>query len=460
MRPNRREAGSFRDPAGFLFWREGVLYRQINRSGKDDYAFLMKSGLYQSLVDDGLLVPHVEVDAAPHEPGSAFRVIRPERIPFISYPYEWSFGQLKDAALATLAIQKRALAYGMSMKDSSAYNIQFWRGEPVLMDTLSFETWEDGQPWVAYRQFCQHFLAPLALMAYRDARLGQLLRIYIDGVPLGLASKLLPLRTRLRFPLLTHLHLHAVAQKRYAGREVDLSSSRQVIRKTGILGILGSLESIIRQLDWNPEGTVWADYESTHSYADASIRHKKRIVSDYLERVRPQTVWDLGANTGVFGRLASQRMIHTVAFDVDPGVVELNYRQCVADKEQYLLPLLLDLTNPSPCLGWHNRERLSLLKRASADMVLALALVHHLAIANNLPLEQIACFLADLGHWLVIEFVPKDDPQTRKLLASREDIFVDYSRRGLEEAFSYHYQIEDSVIINESARTLYLMERI
>jgi hypothetical protein len=420
----------------------------------------MKSGLYQSLVDEGLLIPHVEVDAAAHEPEKAFRVIRPERIPFISYPYEWCFGQLKDAALTTLAIQKRALAYGMSTKDSSAYNVQFWRGEPVLMDTLSFEIYEEGQPWVAYRQFCQHFLAPLALMAYRDPRLGQLLRIHIDGVPLDLASELLPLRTRLRFPLLTHLHLHAVAQKRYAGREVDLSSSRQAIRKTGILGILSSLESIIRQLDWSPEGTAWADYDSTHSYTDASIRHKKQIVSSYLERVRPQTVWDLGANTGVFGRLASQRMIHTVAFDIDPGVVELNYRQCVADKEQYLLPLLLDLTNPSPSLGWHNRERLSLLKRGSADLVLALALVHHLAIANNLPLEQIACFLADLGHWLVIEFVPKDDPQTQSLLASREDIFVDYSQRGLEEAFCYHYQIDDSVVINDSARTLYLMKRI
>lgn len=459
-RQNKRETASFRDPSGYLFWREGVLYRQVNQRYQDHYTFLMKSGLYRSLVDDGLLINHEEVKIEPYQPEGAYRVICPERIPFISYPYEWSFSQLKDAALATLTIQKRALAYGMSLKDSSAYNIQFWRGKPVLIDTLSFEIYEEGKPWVAYRQFCQHFLAPLALMSYRDVRLSQLLRIYIDGIPLDLTSGLLPFRTYLKFPLLTYLHLHAAAQKRYAGHQVDLTSPRQEVKKTGILGILSSLESIISHLNWNPEGTAWADYVSTHNYADASLNHKKQAVAEYLDRVRPETVWDLGANTGVFSRLASQRMINTVAFDIDPGVVELNYRQSITDKDQYLLPLLLDLTNPSPNLGWFNQERRSLFKRGSADMVLALALVHHLAITNNVPLDQIALFMANLGHWLVVEFVPKDDPQTQKLLASREDIFIDYSQKRFEEVFSAYYQIDDTVVINNSARTLYLMKNI
>ena len=459
-RQNKRESASFRDPSGYLFWREGVLYRQVNQRYQDDYTLLMNSGLYRSLVDDSFLINHEEVKTEPYEPEQAYRVICPERIPFISYPYEWSFSQLKDAALTTLTIQKRALAYGMSLKDSSAYNIQFWRGKPVLIDTLSFEIYEEGKPWVAYRQFCQHFLAPLALMSYRDVRLSQLLRIYIDGIPLDLASELLPFRTYLKYPLLTHLHKQAVAKKRYACHKVDLSSPRQEVKKTGILGILSSLESITSQLKWNPEGTAWADYVSTHNYTDASLDHKKQVVTDYLDRVHPETVWDLGANTGVFSRLASQRMINTVAFDIDPGVVELNYRQSVVDKEQYLLPLLLDLTNPSPNLGWFNQERRSLFKRGSADMVLALALVHHLAITNNVPLDQIALFMATLGHWLVVEFVPKDDPQTQKLLSSREDIFVDYSRNKFEEVFSAYYQIEDSVVINNSARTLYLMKNI
>ena len=291
-------------------------------------------------------------------------------------------------------------------------------------------------------------------------RLSQLLRTYIDGIPLDLASKLLPLRTRLNFYLLTHIHLHAVAQKRYAGEKVDLASPRQEVNKNGILGILSSLESVIRQLNWNPEGTVWADYDSTHNYSDTSIEHKKQIVTAYLERVQPGTVWDLGANTGVFSRLASQQMIHTVAFDIDPGAVELNYRQSVADKEQNLLPLLLDLTNPSPNLGWHNQERRSLFKQDSPDLLVALALVHHLAIANNVSLEHIARFMADLAHWLVIEFVPKEDPQTQRLLSSREDIFVDYSQKRFEEVFGTYFQIDDSVVIKNSVRTLYLMKKI
>ena len=207
---------SFRDPSGFLFSREGVLYRQVNQVYAADFTRLMDSGLYDKLIKAGLLIPHVESDLKPAQPELAFKVIRPERVPFISYPYEWSFGQLKDAALATLSIQKRALKLGMSLKDASAYNIQFYNGKPVLIDTLSFETYQEGEPWVAYRQFCQHFLAPLALMAYRDVRLSQLLRVYIDGIPLDLASELLPGRTRWNLGLATHIHLHASAQKRYA----------------------------------------------------------------------------------------------------------------------------------------------------------------------------------------------------------------------------------------------------
>ena len=460
MNQNKRESASFRDPSGFLFWREGVLFRQINQTYKDNYSLLIKSGLYQSLVDDGLLIPHEEVNTEPYEPEKAYRVICPERIPFISYPYEWSFGQLKDAALITLAIQKHSLDFGMTLKDSSAYNIQFWRGKPILIDSLSFEKYEDGKPWIAYRQFCQHFLAPLALMSYRDVRLSQLLRTYIDGIPLDLASKLLPFRTHFNFPLLTHIHLHAITQKRYAGKKIDLDSSNRVVNKTGMLGIISSLESIIRQLNWNPEETEWADYDSTHNYTDASFKHKKLIVKTYLERVSPETVWDLGANTGVFSRLASQQMINTVAFDIDPGAVELNYRKSVAGNEKYLVPLILDMTNPSPDLGWHNQERRSLIKRGSPDLLLALALVHHLVIANNISFDYVARFMADLSHWLIIEFVPKEDPQTQRLLSSREDIFVDYSQKSFEKVFGIYFQIEDSVVIKNTKRKLYLMKKI
>ncbi len=192
-------AASFRDPSGFLFSRNGALYRQINRVYADDYDHLISSGLYDQLVKSGLLIPHREVSEKPVYPELAVKVIQPELVPFISYPYEWSFSQLKDAALATLAIQKRSIKAGMSLKDASAYNIQFINGKPTLIDTLSFEIYKEGKPWDAYRQFCQHFLAPLALMARVDVRLGQLLRVFIDGIPLDLASRLLPASTRAKF---------------------------------------------------------------------------------------------------------------------------------------------------------------------------------------------------------------------------------------------------------------------
>jgi len=192
-------ASSFRDPSGFVFWQDGAIYRQINTIYKEDYDRLMTSGLHKALVEEGLIVSHEEVALQSAAPQVAYKVIRPDQVPFISYPYEWSFSQLKGAALATLRIQRKALDFGMSLKDCSAYNMQFMKGKPVFIDTLSFEKYQEGSPWVAYRQFCQHFLAPLALMSHRDSRLGQLLRIHLDGVPLDLASKLLPRRTHFSF---------------------------------------------------------------------------------------------------------------------------------------------------------------------------------------------------------------------------------------------------------------------
>jgi hypothetical protein len=413
MKPSGQLGASFRDPSGFLFVRDGTLYRQVNRVYAENYARLIESDLYEKLVKTGLLIPHTEVDVKPADPDLAFKILQPERVPFISYPYEWSFGQLKDAALATLSIQKRALKAGMSLKDSSAYNIQFYRGKSVLIDTLSFEVNREGEPWVAYRQFCQHFLAPLALMATRDVRLGQLLRVHIDGIPLDLASKLLPSRTRWNLGLTSHIHLHARAQARYANIAVAEARRGRTMSKQDLLGLIESLEATVLGLKWEPVGTEWAEYYDSTNYTEAAFDHKKELISEWLEGLQPKTVWDLGANTGIFSRQAAGRGAYTVAFDIDPAAVEQNYRQVKKDKEQNLLPLVLDLTNPSPSLGWANRERDSLARRGPVDVVLALALIHHLAISNNVPFDRLSDFLAELGKWLIVEFVPKTDSQVQ-----------------------------------------------
>ena len=451
---------SFRDPNGFMFFRQGTLYRQVNQIYRQNYDLLASSGLYNELTDKGFLIPHQEVKVKPADPSVAYKVLRPEIIPFISYPYEWSFSQLKDAALTTLAIQKRALRKGLSLKDSSAYNIQFRNGRPVLIDTLSFEEYREGEPWIAYRQFCQHFVAPLALMAHKDVRLNQLLRVYIDGIPLNLASRLLPGRTRLNLGLSTHVHLHATLQRSSATKGVDQSKRTSRMSRAAFEGLIDNLRSLVRGLAWKPTGTEWGNYydESADHYSEEAFNLKKKMVAKFINEISPRNVWDLGANTGIFSRIASSLGIPTVAFDIDPAAVERNYMTCKTDKDKNLLPLLLDLTNPSPSIGWSNAERLSLLQRGPVDAILALALVHHLAIANNVPLIRLAEFFHEICHWLVIEFVPKRDSQVQILLASRQDIFPDYSAEGFESAFKQFFVIREALPIPSTQRVLYLMK--
>jgi hypothetical protein len=456
--PNRESilSSSFRDPNGFLFRKDSHLYRQVNRLYTPHFDRLLSSGLYTELVDRDLLIPHqqVSIDLALND--QAFCVIEPERIPFISYPYEWCFSQLKEAALTTLQIQKIAFEFGMVLKDASAYNIQFHKGKPIFIDTLSFETYTEGQPWVAYRQFCQQFLAPLALMSYCDLRLRRLLRTNIDGIPLDLASRLLPVRSWLRLSLLLHIHLHAQTQQRYAEAAVTRPKMRP-ISKMSFLGLIDSLESAVEKLSWKAPRTPWGHYYKHTNYSDNAMDAKKEIVHTLLSRIGPARTWDLGANTGVFSRIASTLGSSVISMDLDAVAVENNYRSVKETKNTSILPLLLDLCNPSPSLGWAHSERMSLQQRGPADAILALALIHHLAITNNLPLYRIADFLFHLGTNLIIEFVPKEDSQVKRLLSGRTDIFPRYNISDFESAFSYYYTFLEKIPIPNTVRTIYLM---
>jgi len=417
----------------------------------------MHSGLYKDLVGQELLIPHTEIDISPIMPNIAYKIIQPELIKFISYPYEWSFSQLKNAALTTLEIQKVAMKYDMTLKDASAYNIQFRKGKPVLIDTLSFEKYKEGQIWKPYRQFCQHFLAPLALMSHRDIRLNQLFRIYIDGIPLDLVGKLLPLRTRSMFSLLSHIHAHSKSQKHYEDKKINVKKRK--MGKHSFIGLVESLNSAVKKLNWIPGKTEWGNYYSDTNYSESAFLHKKQIISNFLEKISPNLVWDLGSNTGEFSRISSQKGIETISFDFDPAAVEKNYLESVEKHETNLLPLLLDLTNPSQNIGWNNQERMSLIQRGPSDVILALALIHHLAISNNLPLYKIAEFFKKNCSYLIIEFVPKEDSQTQRMLITREDIFNNYTQENFEQEFERNFIIHESIKIKNSERRLYLMEK-
>ncbi|MDR3690846.1 MAG: hypothetical protein P4L46_15820 [Fimbriimonas sp.] len=451
-----RLGSSFRDPSGFVFRKGDLLLRQVNRSYEAPFRRLMDSGLHRELCDAGLIIPHEEVDLELAQSEDAIAVIKPQRLNFVSYPYEWSFSQLKAAALATLDIQKRTLHYGMTLKDASAYNIQFIARKPVLIDTLSFDLHEEGQPWQPYRQFCQHFVAPLVLMSHVDVRLSKLLAGYIDGIPLDLASRLSKPYTRLNARIAMHLHLHAQMQAK-AAKPGHAQTKPGGFGRNALLGLIDSLHGLIDRLEWKPEGTEWANYYDDTNYSDRSMKEKHRLVEEFLEQVEPipAMVWDLGANNGEFSRIASQRGIETIAWDIDPAAVEKNYLMRSEDKA--MLPLVLDLTNPSPAIGWANRERDSLVQRGPADVVMALALIHHLAIGNNVPLSDVAAFMGSIGKWLIIEFVPKDDSQVQRLLATREDVFPNYDQASFERTFEGRFQIVSRTSVADSKRTMYLM---
>lgn len=459
---------SFRDPAGFVVQAGGVAYRVITDAGRADYDGLMASGLYEALTQAGVLIKHVEVEQISGfiKPKNTYKLLKPDQVPFISYPYEWSFSQLKDAALVTLAAQKSALEHDQVLKDASAYNVQFVAGRPVLIDSLSFEPYTGQRVWSAYRQFCQHFLAPLALMAYSDVRLNLMLRDYIDGLPLDLAVKLLPTRRRYKPSLMLHLAWHSAANRRKPGQGAEsVQSIRQTnnpAHKRALLGLADSLERAVKGLSLPQRlQTEWGKYYDDTNYSPAAFKHKQQLVGEYVGRIKPTSVWDLGGNDGSFSRVAIEAgAASAICFDIDPLAVDKSYQLVKAGKLERVLPLRSDLTNPSPGLGWANRERESLASRAPQNnLVMALALVHHLTIGNNLPFSMLARYFSELGEHLIVEFIPKTDSKVQILLSTRPDIFPDYDQAHFEAAFAEHYRILAHDQVKGSQRTLYLMQR-
>jgi len=453
---------SFRDPSGFVYRdKAGVLLRQVNPVYEAHYRQLVDSGLYEALVAEGLLIAHEEVALDRAHSADAVVVLAPDIVPFISYPYEWCAAQLRDAALLTLRIQEIALDHGMTLKDASAYNVQFRGAAPVFVDTLSFEPYVDGKPWVAYGQFCRHFLAPLALMHYVEPAMGGLLRSHLDGVPLLLASRALPWRTRFKPGLMMHLHLQARLEKgrtAEGGADAEQSAKASTLSLQGLRGILDSLRGAVTGMGSQTVATTWADYYDHTNYSDSSAQSKAEEVRRFLSQAKPATVWDLGANTGVYSALAAEVGAHCVAFDVDHGAISTLYAREKADGKG-ILPLLLDLSNPSPDLGWAHGERDSLLRRGPVDCVMALALVHHLCIGNNVPLPKVAAFFATLGAHLIVEFVPKEDSMVTRMLAARDDVFPEYTVEHFRRAFAEHFELLEEAPVVNSVRTLYWMKR-
>lgn len=444
----KQHSASFRDPSGYLFTHRNVLFRAVNPSYQKHYEHFVGSGLKAKLDERELLIPFEDFAREDGMP-EAWKILRPQPVPFISYPYEWSFHQLKAAALLTLNIQEQAMQHGMTLKDANAYNVQFIGARPVFIDHLSFELLPEGKPWVAYRQFCEHFLAPLALMHYSTDHLLPMLQGWPDGLPLGVAVSLLPRKSRFKAGLLMHLHLHHKTTKK--AEEVGATPQEQSLKAGGLINIVRNLRETVEALEWTPAASHWTEYMAGLP-ASAYVEPKEQAVTAVLEAFRPYSAVVLGANTGHFAQLAVSTGAYTIALESDAACVQ---QLCLTNQHRLLLPLVMDLAHPTPALGFAHTERMSLGDRGPADMVLALALIHHLAIGRNIPLPRLAEWMATLGKRLLVEWIPKTDERVQWLLAAREDIFEQYSQSVFEAAFSEYFELEQRSELGSSGRVLY-----
>jgi hypothetical protein len=451
------EPGSFRDPESRVFYAGEDVYRALSSDGLSDFEALEASGL----LDDPRLVPTeraTEVAALRgllvHEPSG---VLRHERIPFVSYPYEWTFSMLKDAALVQLDLLLAALEHDLVLKDSTPYNVQFKGARPLFVDIGSFERLREGEPWMGYRQFCMLYLYPLLLQATKGVPFQPWLRGSIDGITPGQMRSLMSFRDRFRKGVFTNVFLHAKLEKRYADRPGQVKQEvRRVFKKELLVANVRKMRKLVERLSWDPPAGVWTAYGERNSYTGHDARRKDDFVREVAKSRPWKLVWDVGANNGRYSRIAAEGAQTVVAVDADPGPVELLYRDLRGEADEQILTLAMNLADPSPGLGWRGLERRALPDRGRPELVLALALVHHVAISANVPVPEFVDWLASLGAALVIEFPTREDPMVQKLLApKREGLHPDYELGFFERCLSEAFEVERSERLESGTRVLY-----
>jgi hypothetical protein len=455
--PAGLEPGSFRDPESRVFYADGDVFRALSADGLSDFEALEATGL----LDGERVVRTERADGAPamegllvHAPAA---VLRHERIPFVSYPYEWTFSMLKDAALLQLDLLLAALEHDMVLKDSTPYNVQFKGARPTFVDVGSFERIREGEPWVGYRQFCMLYLYPLLLQSVKDVPFHPWLRGSIDGIRPSEMRPLMNFRDRFRKGVFTNVILHAKLEQRYAGKPQQVKDEvKRVFKKELFLANVRKMRKLVQRLEWNPPEGVWTAYGERNSYTDDDARRKDDFVRQVATSRDWNLVWDIGANNGRYSRIAAEGAKTVVAVDADQGPVELLYRDLRDEASERILPLTMNLADPSPGLGWRGLERRSMPDRGKPDLVLALALVHHVAISANVPIKEFVGWLASLGSALVIEFPTREDPMVKQLLAPKRDgLHPDYELDFFERTLKDAFEVERSERLESGTRVLY-----
>ena len=456
------ESGSFRDRRGRIFYVDGRVLRTVMPIAVADYDFVRGSGLVDALVADQKLVGETLVDASilgEHAQGAHY-VLEHPRLPFISYPYEWSFSALKAAALLHLDIQQAALKKDVTMTDATAYNVQFVGPKPIFIDSLSFRRYTEGEYWGGHRQFCEQFINPLLLRSVNGIPHNAWYRGELEGISAADLSRLLPWRSRLSWNVLTNVFMQARLQNTSSSSDAIEKAKARKLPRIGYEQNLHGLRKWIAGLEPKMDSkTVWQDYATDNSYADEEAVNKRRFVAEFTRAVNPKVFLDIGCNTGDYSVVALENGAQlAIGFDFDHGALEYGYRRA-ANESLNFLPLHLDAANPSPNQGWSQAERKGFIERAKGDAVIGLALIHHLAIARNLPLADVIGWLVDMAPQGIIEFVPKKDAMVQRLLQMREDLFADYDRATFEKYLGSRARILKSETVSASGRVLYWFDR-
>ncbi len=464
MSPIKAEAGSFRDPSGRIYIKDDQVFRTIMPVAADDYEAVRATGLIEELGDRGWLIGATEVaiDALESVATDASYVVEHPKIPFISYPYEWPFPALKAAALHHLDVHLAAMEKGVTLSDASAYNIQFIGTQPIFIDLLSLRPYQDGEIWGGHRQFCEQFLNPLLLRAKLGLVHNHWYRGTQEGIPAADLRRMLPLRKKLSRNVLLHVVAQSALQNSSA---TQAKNSEQTIKtgrlpKASMVRMLEGLRRWISTMEPADTGkTIWQDYANAHSYSDEEVRTKQNLIAEFVRTTSPQTVWDLGCNSGDYSQVAIDAGAkRSIGFDVDQGALEAAFARGQADGLD-ILPLFFDAANPTPNQGWNQAERQGMSERANADGIMALAFIHHLAIARNIPLDDLVGWLMGLAPTGVIEFVPKEDPMVKQLLRLREDIFPDYTLDAFRHHITKRGRIVQDTQVSAAGRRLIQFER-
>ena len=455
------EPGSFRDRTARVFYHQGRIFRGLTEAASREWQALSATSFFQRFTATGGIVSteQRELSAVPisatDQQWSA--VLEHERIPFVSYPYEWPFGMLKDAALLQLDLVLAALDEGMSLKDASAYNVQWKGASPVFVDVASFRSRPAGEPWVGYRQFCQMFLYPLLLQAYRGVPFHAWMRGNLDGIDADVCLRMLSARDYLRPGVLAHVVLQAKAQRAYAGTRRDV---RADLRAAGfdtrlIKANAARMRALVAGLTWKPEASTWSDYIQCGHYAEADAAQKREFVRSVAALREWSLAWDLGCNVGTFSRIVAERAKYVVAMDADHVAVERLYQALKAEGARTILPLVVNVTDPSPDLGWRNLERKRLSGRGRPELVLSLALIHHVVIGGNIPMAEFLDWLRALDADVVIEFVTREDPMVKTLLRNKEDQYGDYHQEVFERELAARFAIANRQPLGSGTRIMY-----